>query len=119
MRLQKVSTKFRIVLVLVGRMVLVLIALLAAVLLGDHLIRCYGKPLGREEALRRANAQLQFYHRTHELGDTLPALVEERYDREEKEWTFRFRSSTCTVDIIADRCHGTEIGGLSEGCRPR
>lgn len=107
----KVSNKLRIVFALT--------CLIFAVFLIDYLIRCHGKPLSREEALERANAKLQRFSRKFVVGDTLPKLVEEQYDPHKKEWIFTFDNSTCSVIIIADRCHGTDIGGVSKGCTVR
>ena len=95
------------------------IALALAVFVADDLFRCHGKPLSREEALERANAKLQRFSKKFVTGDTLPALVEEQYDPQRKEWTFTFTNTTCSVAIIADRCHGTDIGGISKGCTVR
>jgi hypothetical protein len=52
------------------------------------------------------------------VGDPLPALVEEKYDPDQKLWMFRFQNSTCTIDIMTDRCHGTDVGGTN-GCKVR
>jgi len=95
------------------------IALVFAVFVADHLFRCHGKPLSREEALERANAKLQRFARKFVVGDTLPKLVEEQYDPQKEEWIFSFDNSTCSIIIIADRCHGTDIGGASKGCTVR
>lgn len=97
----------------------VFIALIFAVLVADYLFRCHGKPLSREEALERANAKLQRFSKKFVTGGSLPTLVEEQYDPQRKEWTFTFKNPVCTVGIIADRCHGTDIGGISEGCTAR
>ena len=99
------------------RITLTIIGLGAASLLVDHFWRCSGIPLSREEALQRATAQLKYLNRKNTLGVTLPALVEERYDPEQQTWIFTFRNSNCTVDIVADRCHGTDVGGVSQGCK--
>jgi hypothetical protein len=101
------------------RIPLVVIALVSAVFIADYLFRCHGKPLSREQALERANAKLQRFSKKFVTGDTLPTLVGEQYDPQRKEWTFTFKNPTCTVGIIADRCHGTDIAGLSEGCTVR
>jgi hypothetical protein len=106
-----VSKKMQILLALIG--------LIFAVFLFDYLMRCHGKPLSREEALERANATLQRFSRKFVIGDTLPKLVEEQYDPQKKKWMFTFDSSTCSLIIIADRCHGTDIGGVSKGCTVR
>jgi hypothetical protein len=98
---------------------LIVVASVAVALFAEHYSRCYGKPLSREEALRRANAQLQFFDKDFVLGDSLPALKEEEYDPEEKTRTFTFRYPTCEVSVIADRCQGTDIGGISQGCKER
>jgi hypothetical protein len=95
------------------------IALVFAVFVADYLFRCHGKPLSREEALERANAKLQRFSKKSVVGDTLPKLVEEQYDPQKEEWMFTFDNSTCSVIIIADRCHGTDIGGVSKGCTVR
>ena len=97
---------------------LVLVALIAAILFGDYYLRCHGKPLSREEALQRATAKLQRFSQDFVIGDPLPALVEEKYEADEKVWMFTFHNSTCTIDILADRCHGTDIGGTT-GCKVR
>jgi len=110
MRLQALSLGWRIVLIVVG--------LGAMGLVADHFWRCSGRPLSREEALRRATAQLNYVNRKNTLGPTLPALAGEQYDPKQQTWIFTFRSGSCTVDIIADRCHGTDVGGVSDGCKP-
>jgi len=111
MPLPKLSKKWVIALVVV---VLVLIVLFL-----DHYSRCYGKPLSREEALQRANRQLQFLNKDFVLGDTLPILAAEEYNPDTRTWILTFRSPTCEVSIITDRCHGTDVGGMSEGCKER
>jgi hypothetical protein len=111
MQVQKVTKKWGITLIVV--------ALAALALFGEHYSRCNGKPLSREEALQRANAQLQLLARDFELGDSLPVLTEEQYDTTHKSWILTFRNPTCEVSIIADRCHGTDIGGVSAGCKER
>lgn len=98
------------------RKTLIIIGLGAASLFVSHFWRCSGIPLSREEALRRATTQLNYLNRKHTLGETLPVLVEEQYDRKQQTWTFTFRSGACTVEILADRCHGTDLGGVSQGC---
>jgi hypothetical protein len=102
-----------------GGIVLIVAALAAVVLSADYYSRCYGKPFSRDEAMRRANAQLQYLAKYFVLGDTPPVLVDEQYDSYAKTWMLTFRSPTCEVIVIADRCHGTDIGGLSEGCKER
>lgn len=95
------------------------IALVFVIFGADYLFRCHGQPLSREEALERANAKLQRFSKKFVTGNTLPTLIGDQYDPQRKEWTFTFKNPTCTVGIIADRCHGTDIGGLSEGCTVR
>src|SRR5438445_3822774 len=90
--------------------------IIAVILLSDHLYRRYGPALSREEALERANAQLQYLFRDHLTGGTMPVLAEEQYDPATKTWILTFRNSNCEVSIIADRYEGTDIGGVSKGC---
>ena len=111
MRLRQMSKKLKITLIVV--------ALALAVLSADHYSRCHGKTLSREEALHRAQSQLQLLARDFFLGDSLPTLKDEQYDPSSKSWTITFRNSTCEVSIITDRCHGTDVGGVSEGCKER
>jgi hypothetical protein len=110
MPLQSLRWKWLIALIVIGLAVLGLVA--------NHFWRCGGIALSREEALRRATAQLKYINRKNTLGTTLPKLAEEQYDPKQQTWIFTFRSNTCTVDIVVDRCHGTDVGGLSEGCKP-
>jgi hypothetical protein len=110
-RVQEVSNKIRIP--------LVIIALVFAVFLVDYLFRCHGRPLSREEAFERANAKLLRFSKKFVVGDSLSKLNEEQYDPQRKEWMFTFENSTCSVIIIADRCNGTDIGGISKGCTVR
>jgi hypothetical protein len=98
---------------------LIVVASVAVVLFADHYSRCYGKPLSREEALRRASAQLQYFSQQRMTGGTVPALAEEQYDPTDKTWVFTFRNANCEVAIIADRCQGTEVGGMTKGCDVR
>jgi hypothetical protein len=104
---------------IVWRTAAILAALIAIILFGDYYLRCHGKPLSREEALQRASAQLKYLSRNVDLGNPSPALVEEQYDAPSKTWSLTFRNSSCEVSVIADRCHGTDIGGISEGCKQR
>lgn len=113
MQLQKLKTRWMIA------TVLVVFALIAGILIADHLFRYYGPPLSREEALRRATAQLQYFSRQHMTGGTVPALAEEQYDSNKKTWIFTFRNPNCEIAIIADRRNGTEIGGMTKGCDVR
>lgn len=106
--LPKLTSKWGIALIVLG--------LLAVAVLGDYVFRCYGRPLSREEALQRAHSQLQYLSNDFALGDPPPSLAGEQYDSEQKSWILTFRNATCEVSIITDRCHGTDIGGLSEGC---
>jgi hypothetical protein len=85
----------------------------------DYFVRCHGSPLSREEALGRATSKLQRFAKKFVVGDALPPLVHEEYDPQRKEWTFTFENRTYAIGIIVDRCHGTDIGGVSEGCRVR
>lgn len=93
--------------------------LVALILFGNYFARCHGKPLSRAEALERATKQLQYLSRDFALGNPAPALVDEQYDASQKTWNFTFRNSTCEVSVIADRCKGTDIGGMSAGCTKR
>jgi|SRR5580700_3523565 hypothetical protein len=94
---------------------LILLAGIAYVQYKDWL-NCHGKPLVREEALQDARSQLQDLSRSFSLGNPLPSLSAERYDDSRGEWMFTFSNGSCTVDIITDRCKGTDIGGVSKGC---
>jgi hypothetical protein len=100
----------------IGGVVFIAIALLAGSLYYDHRSRCNGKQYERAEALLDATSFLQSLSHDFLLGDPLPSLKEEQYDSPHETWTFTFRNATCTVDIITDRCQGTEVGGMSEGC---
>src|ERR1700687_4774400 len=96
--------------------VTVIAVLVVAILFGDYWSRCHGKPLNREEALQRAKVRLQSLSQSWVLGSPLPGLVQEQYEPLDKTWSFTFRNDVCEVDIIADRCHGTDVGGMSKGC---
>ena len=101
---------------------IVVLAILAGKLSYDQWARCSGKPYERAEALRDATSLLESLSKSFSLGDPLPSLKDEQYDSPRQTWMFTFRNATCTVDIISDRCKGTEVGGVSEGCtkhRPR
>ena len=111
--LHKVSTKWRIV--LTG---IILVGLSAVGLIAEKRVMCHGLPLSREEAFKRAYAKLQRFSEKFVVGETLPLLVDERYDAEQKLWSFTFRNSTCEIIILTDRCQGTDIGGTN-GCRVR
>lgn len=103
----------------VWRILAVVITLIVVVLFVDYYSRCHGKPLSREEALQRATAQLQHLSKNFVIGDPLPALVEEEYDATARTWILTYRGGACEVFIIADRCNGTDIGGISGGCKQR
>ncbi len=105
MRLRKLSKSWVVVAAVV--------ALIASALVVEYLYRCHGNPLSRGEALDRATAALQ---RNVVTNPPMP-LVEELFDSERKEWMFTFRNATCIVSVLADRCKGTDIGGISEGCK--
>jgi hypothetical protein len=94
----------------------VLVLLVAMALFAEYWFRCHGNPLDREEAVRRADKQLWYLSRDWVLGNPLPALAEEQYDASDGSWRFTYRNATCEVSIITDRCNGTDIGGVSEGC---
>jgi hypothetical protein len=113
MQLQKLKTKWVVV------MVSVVIVLIFGALIVDYLFRYYGPPLSREEALRRATAQLQYFSRQRMTGGTVPVLAEEQYDSEKKTWVFTFRNANCEIAILADRRQGTEVGGMTKGCDVR
>jgi hypothetical protein len=95
------------------------IVLVALLLFGDYYARCHGKPLSRADAVDRATKQVQYLSRDFALGDPGPVLVDEQYDASQKTWTLTFRSATCEVMVIADRCNGIDIGGVSAGCKER
>jgi hypothetical protein len=101
------------------QMVLLIFAVILIALIADFYSRCHGKPLSREEAVERADTQLKYLARDFVLGEPLPVLTSEQYDSTSRTWTLDFRNSTCEVSIIADRCHGTDVGGLSAGCTKR
>jgi hypothetical protein len=103
----------------VAVVVFILGASAVAVLTADHLFRCSGRPFSRDEARREPNAQLQYLAKYFVLGDAPPTLVEEEYDPYAKTWMLTFRSADCEVIVIADRCHGTDIGGVNAGCKDR
>jgi hypothetical protein len=88
----------------------------AAFLFYQDWLNCHGKPLAREEALRDASSELQDLSRSFSLGNPPPSLSAEKYDDVRGEWMFTFSNLDCTVDIITDRCKGTEVGGMSKGC---
>ena len=100
------------------RIALLMVPLVAAFVFGDYYLRCHSKPLSREEALQRATAKLQRFSQKFVVGEPLPAVVQEHYDADQKLWMFTFKNSTCTIDIVADRCHGTDIAGTN-GCKVR
>jgi hypothetical protein len=95
------------------------IVLFVVILFGDYYARCHGKPLSRAEALERADKQLQYLSRDFVLGNSDPSLVDEQYDASERTWTFTFRNGASEVTVITDRCKGTDIGGISAGCKQR
>jgi hypothetical protein len=76
------------------------IAVIVAILFGDWLLRCHGKPLSRQEALQRANVRLQYLSRDWVLSDPMPSLTSEQFDLIYGTWMFTFKSSTCEVSII-------------------
>ena len=96
----------------------VALAIIGSVFVVDHVVRCNGKPLTRDEALQRASAKLKRFSQKFVVGDATPELVEEHYDDKQKVWMFTFRGKACEIIILADRCHGTDIGGTN-GCSPR
>ncbi len=95
---------------------MVVVLSVAALLFADYWSRCHGQPLSREEALRRANTSMQYLSKDWVLGSPLPGLAAEEYDPKDGSWMFTFRNDTCEVDIITDRCNGTDVGGMSKGC---
>jgi hypothetical protein len=111
--LQKVSTTWRLVIACI-----VVVSLVAVGLVVEQRVRCHGEPLSREEAFQRAHAKLQRFSEKFVLGEALPPLVDERYDADQKLWSFTFRNSTCEIIILADRCKGTDVGGTN-GCKVR
>jgi hypothetical protein len=104
----KLTLKWRIVLAIVGLAVVVLFA--------GYFWRCR-VPLSPQEAISRATMKLEYLNRNHAFGDSLPALVDEKYDSKQKTWMFTFRNGACTVEILVDRCHGTNVGGVSQACK--
>jgi len=104
---------------IVWRTAAILVALVGLFFFGDYYIRCHGKPLSRAEAIQRAPAQLQYISRYFELGEAPLELADAEYDAPSRAWILTFRNDTCAISVLADRCHGIEIGGISEGCRQR
>ena len=84
--------------------VLPIVGLVALVLSAAYFWRCR-IPLSPQEAIRRATTKLEYLNRNHAFGDSLPALVDEKYDSKRKTWMFTFRNGARTVEILVDRCH--------------
>jgi len=103
-----------LLLLLAAAMVLLLFWLIA-----DHVYRCHGEPLQREEAFERAAARLYSLSCWYDLKDAPAHIVGEQYEQDTKTWMFTFQNGDCTVSIIADRCQGTDVGGMSFGCVQR
>jgi len=101
-----------------NRAVLILatvVGVLVAGVTADYWARCHGKPLTRDEALRRSKVRLERFAKSFGTGATLPALIDGRYEEDTKSWAFTYKNADCTVAIIVDRCHGDEVGGAA-GC---
>ena len=85
----------------------------------DYWRRCHAAPLTKEEALERAKVRLETFAKSVNVGRTLPTLVDAEFDGLTNSWIVTYRNSDCSLDVIVDRCHGDDIGGVSAGCRSR
>lgn len=98
----------------IGRVVVIVMVLLGLVLIADHFLRCSSRPLQRDEAIERANKRVDYFAKGFGIIDPF-TLAKDQYDNEQRSWVLTYSNASCTVMIVADRCHGTDIGGTT-GC---
>jgi len=99
-----------------NRSILIFIILgliVVVVLTGDYLFRCYGKPLSREEAIKRWSSHIQILSSQYDIGGSLPLLVSEEYDAFSKSWTLKYQNASCSIIFDVDRCYGTDLRGIT------
>jgi hypothetical protein len=101
------------------KVLIAIVTLVVALFVADYVVKCHGKPLTRVEAFQRASSRIQRFSLKYNIGNTPPRLAEESFDADQKTWTFTFHTDACDVFVIADRCEGTDIGGISGACNPR
>jgi hypothetical protein len=96
----------------------VAVSFVAVGLYAEHLVRCSGAPLTREQALRQAATRLQTFTKSFDTGNAVPSLVGEQFDNSVGTWIFTYSSPICTISVLVNKCEGADVGG-STGCAPR
>jgi hypothetical protein len=93
--------------------ILVIGIILVVGLAGEYILRCYGKPLSREEAIKRGSLHIQILSNQYDFGESVPPLVSEEYDAFSKSWTFKYQNASCSIILDVDRCYGTDLRGTT------
>ena len=92
------------------------ISIAVAVVATDYWRRCHGPTLTKVEAVDRAQKQLTRFLTSHHVHEATFSVVDAQFESDTNSWLITYKSSTCSVIVITDRCHGDEIGAASE-CR--
>lgn len=88
------------------------VAIVATALAADYGSRCLRAPLDRSEAITRADSVLARYRQSFGVREDMP-LKDASFDPDTKAWLVTYEGPRCAVIIIADRCHGDEVGSTN------
>lgn len=88
------------------------VAIVAIAGAADHIYRCTGAPLTREEATVRAEQRMERYRKSFNVREKLN-LVETTFDDYSKAWLFTYTGIHCSVIIVVDRCRGDDVGSTN------
>ncbi|HWH40126.1 MAG TPA: hypothetical protein VNU21_09830 [Usitatibacter sp.] len=93
-------------------MALALLVAVATLGAADYGYRCLRSPLERNEAIARANVVLIRYKASFDVKEAMH-MTDMSFDVSSNAWLVTFAGPTCAVIIIADRCHGDEVGSTN------
>jgi hypothetical protein len=71
----------------------------------DYGFRCYGAPLSRDEAVVRAEDQVERFKKSFNITEAM-TLSTITFEHDSKTWLASFAGPKCKVVIVVDRCHG-------------
>jgi len=95
--------------------VLVIVGLIAALFVVDHLM-CVIDPVSRDEAVDIAARVVKEVEQSRpERNWTAPVLKSETFDEAQHLWSFRFSAVGCEYSVVVSRCGAADIAGVY-GC---
>jgi len=91
-------------------------ALISLVALVSSYMRCHAPPLARDEALARGSVVRDRFLREFKLNGPTPTLMKIEREPDSAAWLLTYKSESCSLIVVVDRCHGDEVGSAS-ACR--